>query len=77
MDKSFAPRSSAPRGLESPKRVQLLLSGSELAEVQHFADAEHRTTGAMGRVLLLEGLALRRQRDGAGNQPHADGVEHQ
>ena len=77
MNKIFAPRSYAPRGLESRKRVQLLLSGSDVAELQTIAATEQRTVAAMGRVLLLEGLALRRQRDGAGNQPHADGVEHQ
>lgn len=77
MNKNLAPRSYAPRGLESRKRVQLLLSGSEGAELQTIAETEQRTVAAMGRVILLEGLALRRQLSSAVDQQHADGVEHQ
>lgn len=77
MNKNLAPRAYAPRGLESRKRVQLVLSGAEVAQLQAIAAAEQRTTGAMARVVLLDGLSLRNQRDASGEQPHATAVEAQ
>lgn len=75
MSKSLAPRTYSPRGLESRSRLQLMLSESEKAELRKIADEEQRASAAMGRVLLLEGLALRRQRGAGSEQQHAKGVE--
>lgn len=77
MNKNLAPRSYTPRGLENRSRLQLMLSGPENAEVRKIAAQEQRSSSAMCRVLVQEGLALRRQRGVVSEQPHSNGVETQ